>query len=330
MLRPDTLALTSLLALLTALGPMSVDFYLPSLPGIGRAFQAEAHWVQLTLSGYLLGFALGQALYGAVSDQVGRKPVLMVALVLYAVASLGCLSAGSIEMLVAWRCLQGLGVAGAPVLARSIVRDLYHGARAGRELARMSAIMALAPILAPTLGGVLQESFGWRPAFVGMAFTGLAAVMLVRYLLPETMPRRPGRTLSAAGVLGNYGGLLRHRGYRRHLAISAASYGGLFAWMSGSSFVLQDLYGLSPLQFGMMFACSTLGWAAGTSLAAQVVGRLGIERTIRCGAFALAAGGLAMVAAVLSGLASPFALVLPAAVYSAVSASSCRSRWRRR
>jgi MFS transporter, DHA1 family, multidrug resistance protein len=315
MLRPDTLALTALLALLTAVGPMSVDFYLPSLPEIGRVFGASAPQVQLTLSGYLLCFALGQIVYGPISDHVGRKPVLLATLTLYVAVCLGCVFATSIEMLIALRCLQALGVAAAPVLARAMVRDLYHGVRAGRELARMGAITALAPAVAPSFGGVLQTAFGWQAAFLGMAALGLCAIVLVIRLLPETMTRQAQEPISLAGIVRGYGGIIRQRSYVVYLAIVAASYGGLFAWISGSSFVLQDLYGLSPLLFGLIFALATLGFGAGTLTATQLVGRIGIDRTIVCGAVALAAGGLAMVVAVMMDLRSPFGLVVPMALY---------------
>jgi MFS transporter, DHA1 family, multidrug resistance protein len=315
MLRPDTLALTALLALLTAVGPMSVDLYLPSLPEIGRAFDASVPQVQLTLSGYLLCFAVGQIVYGPISDHVGRRPVLLTALSLYVAVCLACAFATSIEMLTALRCLQALGVAGAPVLARAIVRDLYHGVRAGRELARMGSITALAPVVAPSLGGLLQATFGWRASFLGMAALGMCAILLVMRLLPETMNRKADAPISLASVVKSYGGFMRHRSYRIYLAIVAASYGGLFAWISGSSFVLQDLYGLSALVFGLVFAGATLGYGTGTLLAARLVGRIGIDRTIVCGGAALAAGGIAMVAAVATGTASPVALALPMALY---------------
>src|SRR5260370_15468267 len=199
--RPDTLALTGLVALLTAVGPMSVDLYLPSLPQIGRVFDAAVPQVQLTLSGYLLCFAVGQIVYGPISDHVGRKPVLLSALSLYVAACLGCVFATSIEMLIALRCLQALGVAGAPVLARAMVRDLYQGVRAGRELARMGSITALAPVIAPSLGGVLQAAFSWRAAFLGMAALGICAILLGTRLLPETKNRPAIGTLSLASVL---------------------------------------------------------------------------------------------------------------------------------
>ena len=315
MLRPDTLALTALLALLTAVGPMSVDLYLPSLPELGRVFGASVPQVQLTLSGYLLCFAIGQIVFGPISDHVGRKPVLLAALSFYVAICLSCMFATSIEMLIALRCLQALGVAGAPVLARAIVRDLYHGVRAGRELARMGSITALAPIVAPSLGGILQSTFGWRASFLGMAALGLCAIVLVVRLLPETMKQPPKHPMSLLSIIRGYGIFLRHRTFRIYLAIVSASYGGLFAWISGSSFVLQDLYGLSPLLFGLVFAAATLGYGLGTLLAARLVVRIGIDRTIVCGGVALAAGGLAMAAAIALGATSPAALAVPMALY---------------
>ena len=315
MLRPDTLALTALLALLTAVGPMSVDLYLPSLPDLGRVFGASVPQVQLTLSGYLLCFAIGQIVFGPISDHVGRKPVLLAALSLYVAVCLSCMFATSIEMLIALRCLQALGVAGAPVLARAIVRDLYHGVRAGRELARMGSITALAPVVAPSLGGILQSTFGWRASFLGMAALGLCAIVLVVRLLPETMKQPPKHPMSLLSIIRGYGIFLRHRTFRIYLAIVSASYGGLFAWISGSSFVLQDLYGLSPLLFGLVFAAATLGYGLGTLLAARLVVRIGIDRTIVCGGVALAAGGLAMAAAIALGATSPAALAAPMALY---------------
>jgi MFS transporter, DHA1 family, multidrug resistance protein len=214
------------------------------------------------------------------------------------------------------RGLQALGAAGAPVLARAMVRDLYQGARAGRELARMGAIMALAPVAAPSLGGVLQSLFGWRASFLAMAAFGMGAVAVVARLLPETMTRPPA-VISLPSILRNYGRFLGHRSYLRYLAIAATSYGGMFAWVSGASFALQDLYGLSPLAFGLVFAIATLGYGVGALASARLVGRIGIDRTIVCGGLALAAGGASMVAAVTLDLRSPLALALPMALYLA-------------
>jgi DHA1 family bicyclomycin/chloramphenicol resistance-like MFS transporter len=195
------------------------------------------------------------------------------------------------------------------------VRDLYHGVRAGRELARMGTIMAMAPVVAPSLGGVLQAMFGWRAAFLGMAALGLCLIVVATLLLPETRTRPALGKLSLSSIVGSYGTFIRHRTYRIYLAIVAVAYGGLFAWISGSSFVLQDLYRLSPLTFGVIFAMATMGYGTGTLIATQLVGRIGIDRTIVWGAVALATGGVTMATAVALGVTSPFALIAPMALY---------------
>jgi DHA1 family bicyclomycin/chloramphenicol resistance-like MFS transporter len=179
----------------------------------------------------------------------------------------------------------------------------------------MGSITALAPVVAPSLGGILQSTFGWRASFLGMAALGLCAIVLVIRLLPETMKQPPKHPMSLLSIIRGYGTFLRHRTFRIYLAIVSASYGGLFAWISGSSFVLQDLYGLSPLLFGLVFAAATLGYGLGTLLAARLVVRIGIDRTIVCGGVALAVGGLAMAAATALGATSPAALAVPMALY---------------
>jgi MFS transporter, DHA1 family, multidrug resistance protein len=315
MLRPDTLALTALLALITALGPVSTDMYLPSLPDIGRLLSASAAEVQLTLSAYLVGFAVGQILYGPFSDRHGRKPVLLIALGLFSIGNLACALAPSIEMLIAARAVQALGGSGAIVVARAIVRDLYSGPRAGRELSLMGAIMAFAPIIAPLVGGVLQTAFGWRANFIVALGVGLMAAMIVWRSLPETLRRRASEPVSLLAVLRVYRGLTGNLGFLAHLGILASSFAGLFAWISGSPFVLQDLYHLSPFDFGVVFAICSVGYLIGTLIAATVVRRIGIDRTIGLGSLALAAGGLAMGAMLALGSPSVVAIVVPTTIY---------------
>src|SRR5262249_21690760 len=211
MLRPDTLALTALLALITALGPVSTDMYLPSLPDIGRLLSASPAEVQLTLSAYLVGFAGGQLVYGPFSDRYGRKPVLLVALALFCTANLICAAAPRIEVLIAARALQAMGGSGAIVVARAIVRDLYAGARAGRELSLRGSFRATAPIVAPLIGGVLQIAFGWRANFIVAFLVGLVAAVTVWRALPETLAKRTLEPISFRGIARTYGELLRSR-----------------------------------------------------------------------------------------------------------------------
>ena len=315
MLRSGSFALTALLAALSAVGPLTTDMYLPSLPDIVRLLGASTAQGQLTISSYLIGFAVGQMLYGPLSDRHGRKPVLLGALALYCLASLICTLSTNIEMLIAARALQALGGCGGIVLSRAIVRDLFSGARAGRELSMIGSVMALAPVLAPVAGGVLQTVSGWRLIFFTLVAAGLIIAVLVWLVLPETLKQRAAEPVSPATMLASYRVVARDPSYLAYLGIATTCYAGLFAWISGASFVLQDLYGLSPLNFGIAFALGSVGYMTGATLAARLVLRLGIDRTIGFGSCALAAGGLGMVLAVAFGFASAAALVLPMAVY---------------
>ena len=315
MLRPDTFALTGLLALLVAFGPVATDLYVPSMPEIGRLLGASPAEVQLTLSSYLVGFAFGQIIYGAISDRYGRKPVLLFALVLFCAASAACAAAPGIELLIAARILQALGGSGAIVLARAIVRDCYAGDRAGRELSTMGAIMSIAPVLAPLIGSVVQISFGWRANFIIVVSVGCFALLVVWQSLPETLHQRSARVISMVEILRDYRLLLKDRTLLAHIAIVSTSYAGLFAWISGSPFVLQELHGLSALEFGFAFGLACIGSVFGAALAAPLVMRIGLALTIGLGTIALAGGGLAVVASVALATHSVAALVLSMMLY---------------
>lgn len=317
MLRPGTFALTALLAGLSAVGPLTTDMYLPSLPDIARQLGASSAQVQLTISAYLVGFAAGQIIYGPVSDRHGRKPVLIGAIALYCAASLACALSTSIEMLIVARAFQALGGSGGIVLTRAIVRDIYSGAHAGRELSVIGSVMALAPVLAPILGGLIQTAFGWRVTFLALVGAGFAGAAVVWVLLPETLNNRAAEPVSLPSMLRSYRIVGRNLAYLAYLSITSASYAGLFAWISGSAFVLQDLYGLAPFDFGVAFALGSVGYMIGSAIAARLVIRLGLDGVLGLGGCACAAGGLAMVAAVASGLTSSMSLVLPMAVYLA-------------
>jgi DHA1 family bicyclomycin/chloramphenicol resistance-like MFS transporter len=318
MLRPGTFALTLLLSFLTALGPLSMDMYLPSLPDIARTLQSPVLHVQLTISSYLFGFAVGQIFYGPISDRLGRRPVLLTALVLYAVATVGCAMAQSVHGLIAARFIQALGGAGSIVLARAVVRDIYSGARAGRELSLMGAITAFAPIIAPMIGGVLQTVFGWRAIFVLLTLFAVVSLAVAARLLPETLKERTPGPLSFAGMGATYRSVLVHPSFLANLGILTTTFVGLFAWISGAPIVMQSaVYGLTPLVFGVTFALGSAGYMTGTFIAARIVMRLGLDRTMGIGCVALAVGGLIMVAVVALGLTNVFWFVGAMTIYLA-------------
>ena len=315
MLRPGTFALTLLLSMITALGPLTVDMYLASLPEIGRLLVAPASQVQLTISFYLIGFALAQLLYGPFSDRHGRKPVLMVALSIYLVATLACALAPTIETLIAARFIQAVGGSGSIVLARAVVRDIYDGVRVGRELSRMAAIMALAPLVAPLIGGVLQTLFGWRSNFVVLLGAGAIAMSMVWFLLPETLRMRAPEPVSIPSTLRSYRRFLSNHSFVVHLGIVTCCMGGLFAWISTATFVLQDIFGLSALAFGIAFAVASSGYLIGTAIAARFVMRWGGGRTMGFGSAGMALGGVATIVAAAIGWNLAIALVGTVGIY---------------
>jgi DHA1 family bicyclomycin/chloramphenicol resistance-like MFS transporter len=317
MLRPGTFALTALLAGLSAVGPLTTDMYLPSLPDIARQLTASTAQVQLTISAYLIGFAVGQIVYGPISDRHGRKPVLLAAIALYCAASLACALSVSIEMLIAARFVQALGGSGGIVLARAIVRDLYSGGRAGRELSMIGAVMALAPVFAPVAGGALQAGFGWHAVFFTLVAAGIAGAGIVFLLLPETLARRAAEPVSASSIAKSYAIVARNPAYLAYLGLATSSYAGLFAWISGASFVLQDLYGLSAFTFGVAFALGSVGYMSGSMISARLSHRFGLDGVLGLGGLANAVGGLAMVTVVMLDLGSAVSLVLPMAIYLA-------------
>lgn len=316
MLQPGTFGLTLLLSMLTALGPLSMDMYLPSLPDIAHVLKAPTARTQLTVSSYLIGFAVGQVIYGPLSDRYGRRPVLLAAVALYLTSTLACAAAQSVELLIAARLLQGISGSGSIVLARAIVRDLYSGVQAARELSLMGSISAFAPIVAPMIGGVLQTAFGWRASFVCMSAGAIIAMAVTARLLPETLRRRSDEPVSLFATVRGYGIVLQHRGFLVYLGILTISYAGLFAWISGASVVLQGVYGLSAVTFGFTFALGAAGYMVGATIATRLVVRLGLDRTIGVGVVVLAAGGLVLAAVVAAGIPGVW-LVAAMALYLA-------------
>ena len=315
-LRPDTLAMTAVLAMLTALGPLSTDFYLPSLPDIARVMQSDVAGAQATLSAFLFGFAGGQILWGPLSDRLGRRPILLFGLGLFILATLACAFAPSIGWLTAARAVQALGASGPIVLGRAMVRDLYEGPRAGRELARMGMIMGLVPAIAPVLGGLLQDLYGWRSTFFASLVFATLLLLVILLLMPETLRARSAQPLSLPSIVRGYGVLLRNRAFRVYVALTALAYAGLFAFISGSSFVLIGLYGLSPVRYGLSFGFGVLGFILGTIIAQRLVGLRGMDGVIGLGVACLAGGGLAMLFCVATGLGGPLGVVLPMALYA--------------
>jgi len=298
MMRPGTFSTGLLLTALVAFGPVSTDLYLPSLPAMTGAFGTEVAQVQLTLSVFIAGFAVSQILFGPVSDRFGRRPVLLVGLLVYLIASVGAVFASGIDDLITWRFVQGVGAGSGPVLARAVVRDLYEGDAAARVLSFMSSAMALAPLVAPILGGQLQILFGWEANFIVLAIFGGAVLAATWIKLNETNRFMDSQALNPGRLLSNYLALLHHRGFLGYTLVVSFAYAGLFCFISGSSFVLIDVLHVPTEYFGFCFAAVVAGYASGSFVTGKLTATWGIPKLIALGsALALVAGS------VLSGLA---------------------------
>ena len=315
MSRPNGLVVTALLTALVALGPMSTDLYLPSLPGLLRHFDADIAEVQLTLSVFLVGLAVGQLVYGPLSDRFGRRPVLLAGLILYVVASVICALAPSVPTLIAARLLQAIGACAGPVVCRAVVRDVHGREGAARILSYMGAAMALAPALGPILGGFVEAWLGWRANFAILCIYGAVGLALTAAILPETAPHRgeSGGGLDAA--LRGYLGLLGQRVYIGFVLCCALAYGGIFCFISGSSFVFVDIIGLAPQLYGVCFGAIVLGYILGTLVGGRLTRRIGVERLVRTGGLISAVGGLALLLSVWTTGASVAGILLPTVIY---------------
>ena len=315
MSRPNGLVVTALLTALVALGPMSTDLYLPSLPGLLRHFDADIAEVQLTLSVFLVGLAVGQLVYGPLSDRFGRRPVLLAGLILYVVASAICALAPSVPTLIAARLLQATGACAGPVVCRAVVRDVHGREGAARILSYMGAAMALAPALGPILGGFVEAWLGWRANFAILCIYGAVGLALTAAILPETALHRgeSGGGLDAA--LRGYLGLLGQRVYIGFVLCCALAYGGIFCFISGSSFVFVDIIGLAPQLYGVCFGAIVLGYILGTLMGGRLTRRIGVERLVRTGGLISAVGGLALLLSVWTTGASVAGILLPTVIY---------------
>lgn len=317
-----------LLAALVSLGPLSTDLYLPALPAIAFDFATDTAGVQWTLSGYLLGFAPAQLLYGPFADRFGRRPAVAVGLAVYLAATVACALAPSLGALIAARVVQAVGSCGGPVVARAVVRDTTEPARAAAVYATIAGLMALAPAVGPVLGGWVVDAGGWRAAFWLLAIAALAVSLAAAALLPETIPA-PDRTALEPGRLASaYADLLRRPDFLGYALVSAFTYTGLFCFISGSSHVAQTGLGLGPRGYGMLFAAAVGGYIVGSAIARRVSPRLGIDRSLRlgvglCVAFGWSGpGALALFGSSVVSVALPMVLYMSAFALAQANAQS--------
>ena len=282
---------------LVAFAPLSIDMYLPALPTIARDFGASAGAVQGTLALYFIGMALGQLVYGPLSDRYGRKMPLVAGFTVYLLASAGCALAPDLATLMACRLAQALGGCAGVVIPMAIVRDRFGHADSARALSRLMLVMGAAPMLAPLLGAQLLAVSGWRAIFWTLAGCALAALLMVRLALPET--HAPGRrhALSVGGTLRTWRALLADRGFACHAVAGALASAGMFAYIAGSPFVLTSLHGLTPSQYGWVFGTNAFGLVVAAQLNHRLLARHHPDRVLRRALHAFLLVALALLAA---------------------------------
>ncbi|MBM7492575.1 DHA1 family bicyclomycin/chloramphenicol resistance-like MFS transporter [Micromonospora luteifusca] len=278
-----------------AIGPLTIDMYLPALPTITAGLQTTETAVQLTLTGTLIGLALGQLLVGPLSDVVGRRKPLLAGLAAHIVASVLCVFAPNIAVLGALRVLQGLGVAAATVVATAVVRDLFSGASFARIFSRLMLVMGLAPILAPTLGSGLLRWTEWRGIFAALAVLGALLIVVAAFRLTETLPVARRRHGGVGATLRDYRGLLNDRAFVGLVLVAGLAMAALFAYVSGSSFVLQEQYGLDEQQFGLAFGAGAVGLIAATQFNVRLLRRYTPQQILVSALIAGTAAGLLLV-----------------------------------
>ena len=293
--RPGVVRMALLLGAFVAIGPLTIDMYLPALPTITTQLETTSAAVQLTLTGTLVGLALGQLVLGPVSDALGRKRPLLAGTALHVLASLLVLVAPNLAVLGALRVLQGVGTAAGAVIALAIVRDLYDGRAAATMLSRLFLVLGAAPVLAPTIGGELLRFTSWRGIFALLAVYGVLMVVVGARALPETLPPERRQSSGVLGTLRGYRSLFRDRAYVGLVLVAGLTMAGLFSYVSGSAFVYQGEFGLDEQQFGLLFGAGAFWLIAATQANPLLLRRFSPQQLLVAGTVAGAAGGAALV-----------------------------------
>ncbi|RUS49070.1 multidrug effflux MFS transporter [Cohnella sp. AR92] len=288
-----------ILGILSAFGPFSLDLYLPGLPSVAEDLRTNASMAQLSLTACLIGLAFGQLLAGPLSDVRGRRIPLLVGLALYTVVSFLCLFTPSIGLFLALRFLQGLAGSAGIVISRAMARDLYSGTELTKFYSLLMLVNGLAPIAAPIAGGQLLHVTDWRGVFFVLALIGGATLLAVLLALPESLPKRMRSVGGLRTTLRSFGRIGRNRDFVGYAMSQGLAMAGMFAYIAGSPFVLQDIYGVSPQTFSVIFAVNGFGIILGSQLAGRLAGKVNDRSTLLLGLSLAAAAGVALLAAVL-------------------------------
>jgi DHA1 family bicyclomycin/chloramphenicol resistance-like MFS transporter len=292
------------LGLLSAIGPFAIDMYLPAFPSISADLGASTTATQMTLTVFFISLGVFQIIYGPASDMLGRKPPLYFGIAIFALGSIGCGLALNVTWLIVFRILQGLGAAVGMVVPRAVIRDLHTGVDATRLMSLVMLVFSISPILAPLVGGALIEPFGWRAVFVAVTIIAIVAIGMVAFLLPETQPPEARVQVSIRSVIGGFGELLRDRRFLGLTFIGGFGRASFFAFMTGSSFIYINHFGLTPTQYGLAFSINAVGFIGASQFNAYLAKRFGITRVVFTSVTCYAAVSVLLLIVVASGVDS--------------------------
>jgi DHA1 family bicyclomycin/chloramphenicol resistance-like MFS transporter len=304
-------SLIVLLGALTAIGPFTIDLYLAAFPQITTDLATDPAAVQLTIAATLAGLALGQLVIGSVSDALGRRLPLLVALGVYVMASLGIVFAGSVTLLTGLRFVQGFTAAAGMVLSTAIIRDRFEGVRVGKALARMMLVVGVAPAIAPVVGAQFLAWGTWRLMFAALAVVGAVLFVLAAIFLQESLPVQRRRSGGLAAAARSYGSLVRDPVFVVLGFVGGFSLAGIFTYVSSATFVFQEGFGLTTGEFAAIFAAGAVAITAGTQINGALIGRVRPERILLAGAlFSVVTASLMVLVATLGAGAFPIAALL--------------------
>lgn len=304
-----------LLTLLLGIQPITTDLYLPALPTLQRDLGASMAATQLTLSALIICFGAAQLILGPLSDRFGRRPVLLAGLCVYTLASVASALAPHIEALVAWRALQGAGMAAAVTCARSIVRDLFAPQEGARMMSKALSGLGVIAMASPVVGGIVVQWLNWHAALLVVALFGAATLAIVAWRYEETVPQRNPRATQWAPLVANWRAVLTHPGFRAWTLLSGFAYGALFFLLAGTSFVYIGLLGTSKVGYGLIMLAQSSAYFAGTFWCRRLLARHGLRGAVGRGALFTLAGGTSMAALALAGVHTVWAVMIPSILF---------------
>ncbi|MCZ3381018.1 Bcr/CflA family multidrug efflux MFS transporter [Kosakonia sp. SOY2] len=291
----SSLSIVFILGLLAMLMPLSIDMYLPALPVIAEQFGVPAGSAQMTLSTYILGFAVGQLLYGPMADSIGRKPVILGGTLVFAAAAVACALAQSIEQLITMRFFHGLAAAAASVVINALMRDIYPREEFSRMMSFVMLVTTIAPLLAPMIGGAVLVWFNWHAIFWILAIAALLVSAMIVFFIRETLPVEKRQKFHFRTTLGNFASLFRHKRVLSYMLASGFSFAGMFSFLSAGPFVYIEINHISPQDFGYYFALNIVFLFVTTMINGRIVRRVGALNMFRSGLWVQFAMALWMV-----------------------------------